>query len=146
VTDYKSGSNFSYQDMKDDPLGAGRHLQLPVYAMAVREFLGADRDIKSQYWFVSTSSRYERKEVPLVDVESRLADVTKQIVAGIKDGVFPAVPGPPGRFGEPRNCRYCDFDKICPSNREAMWERKQEDPLLDVYHDLALKEAEDQDV
>ncbi|MQF67779.1 hypothetical protein FIM07_05005 [SAR202 cluster bacterium AD-802-F09_MRT_200m] len=146
VTDYKSGSNFSYQDMKDDPLGSGRHLQLPVYAMAVREFLGAGRDIKSQYWFVSTSSRYERKEVTLLEVESRLADVTKQIVSGIKSGVFPAVPGPPGRFGEPRNCRYCDFDKICPSNREAMWERKQEDPLLDLYHDLALKDGEDQDV
>ena len=145
VTDYKSGSNFSYQDMRDDPLGAGCHLQLPVYAMAVRDFLGADRDIKSQYWFVSTSSRYERKEVPLVDVESRFADVTKRIVSGIKSGIFPAVPGPPGRFGEPRNCRYCDFDKICPSNREAVWERKQEDPVLDLYHDLALNEAEDQD-
>ena len=145
VTDYKSGSNFSYQDMKDDPLGAGRHLQLPVYAMAVRESLGADVGIKSQYWFVSASSRYERKEVPLVDVESRLADVTKQIVSGIKGGVFPAVPGPPGRFGEPRNCRYCDFDKVCPSNREALWERKQEDPLVDLYHDLTLNKREDQD-
>jgi hypothetical protein len=145
VTDYKSGSNSSYQDMKDDPLGSGRHLQLPVYALAVQDALGSDRNIESQYWFVSTSSRYERKEVQLIDVEGRLIDVTKQITSGIKEGIFPAVPGPSGRFGEPRNCQYCDFEKICPSNREALWERKQDDPLLAVYQGLALEQEEAED-
>ena len=34
VMDYKTGSSRQYEKMKDDPLMAGKRLQLPVYALA----------------------------------------------------------------------------------------------------------------
>ena len=39
----------------------------------------------------------------------------------------------------PRNCAYCDFDRICPSNRERVWERKRSAPGMEPY--LALIEG-----
>ena len=145
ITDYKSGRSTAYRDMKDDPLGGGRHLQLPVYALAVREALGSHRKIDSQYWFVSTAGRFERKVVSLPDVEDQLNKVTSLIVSGIKGGIFPAIPGSPDQSGGPRNCRYCDFDKICPSNRDVLWERKQGDPLLKAYMGLSPDQDESND-
>ena len=145
ITDYKSGRSTAYRDMKDDPLGGGRHLQLPVYALAAREALGSHRKIDSQYWFVSTAGRFERKVVSLPDVEDQLNKVTSLIVSGIKGGIFPATPGSPDQSGRPRNCRYCDFDKICPSNRDVLWERKQGDPLLKAYMGLSPDQDESND-
>ena len=65
------------------------------------------------------------------------------IVEGIRAGVFPANPGASGDRGQPENCRFCDFDSLCPSRRIEIWERKKEDPLLDSYLRLASGEPAD---
>ncbi|MAF39835.1 MAG: hypothetical protein CL696_13320 [Chloroflexi bacterium] len=137
VIDYKSGGTSYYQDMKDDPLAGGRHLQLPVYALAARSGTGGGPDVEACYWFVTARGGFERRTVPLAQVEDRFLGVVEGIASGIGQGLFPANPGPPGRDGKPRNCQYCDFDRICPADRDVLWHRKRGNPELGAYVNLA---------
>jgi RecB family exonuclease len=139
VIDYKSGVTSYYQDMKDDPLAGGRHLQLPVYALAARAGTDGepDADVEACYWFVTARGGFERRTVPLAQVEDRFREVAEGITSGIQQGLFPANPGPPGREGRPRNCQICDFDRICPANREALWARKRGNPEVAPYLNLS---------
>jgi hypothetical protein len=149
VIDYKSGGTSYYQDMKDDSLAGGRHLQLPVYALAARSGVegGSEADVEACYWFVTARGGFERRTVPLAPVEDRFLEVVEGITSGIGQGLFPANPGPPGWEGRPRNCQFCDFDRICPANREALWARKRGNPELVSYLSLAgaadVEEAEE---
>ena len=137
VTDYKTGSPYSYRNMKDDPLDSGRKLQLPIYAMAAKRVMEGLEHAVGGYWFVSTAANFERKIVDLNEVEDRFIDVIGQISAGIQSGLFPANPGPPAQKG-PENCGFCDFDRICPTGRTHLWERKNGDDRLINYNNLKL--------
>ena len=136
VMDYKTGSSQQYKKMKDDPLVAGKRLQLPVYAMAVRETLLPDAALRAEYWFISANGGYTRVPVTLDAIEVQFRDTVQAIVEGVRGGVFPANPGPPG-FGGPENCRHCDFQRICPTNKLALWERKGDAPQAAAYKTLS---------
>lgn len=133
VIDYKSGSPSSYRDMDRDPLAAGRRLQLPIYGLAIRALTKATARIEAQYWFMTSRGNFVRKVAPLHDVEEKFLEVIGTIVDGIQEGVFPAVPGPAGRENRPANCVFCDFDRVCPADRDVLWERKRQDPSLKPY-------------
>ena len=139
VIDYKTGSAAPYREMGGDPLDRGRRLQLPIYALAARLRYPGAREIRAAYWFISARGRFEMKDVALRDVEDRFTETAAMIVSGIRRGVAPAHPGKPGMNQRPRNCAYCDFDRICPSNRERVWERKRSAPGMEPY--LALIEG-----
>jgi ATP-dependent helicase/nuclease subunit B len=132
VIDYKTGSSYSYRDMNDDPLGQGKHLQLPVYAHVVRTTLAPDAAVDAEYWFVSSKGKFERRTVPLNQVEEEFKSMVQTIVAGIREGVFPANPGVPGMDG-PANCTFCDFNRLCPTDRVSQWARKQNSPEATPY-------------
>lgn len=159
VLDYKSGGVSAYRNMDADPLDGGARLQLPVYALAARSVLplphsgsgefsesgggasagvdGQPPDIAAAYWFVSDRGKFERKEFALnSETQGRFGAVVGQIVGGIRQGVFPANPGPAGRDGS-ENCRYCDFQRVCPTDRRRLWERKQGSPQAAPYLALA---------
>ncbi len=138
VIDYKTGSAAPYRRMGDDPLNRGHRLQLPIYALAARRRYPGATEIVGGYWFISARGRFEMKPVALHEVERQFADVAAMIVAGIRRGVVPANPGKPGNRG-PENCTYCDFNRICPSNRERVWERKRSAPGMEPY--IALMEG-----
>jgi len=144
VTDYKTGSPYSYQKMNKDPLDAGRRLQLPIYALAAKRALGETEQAQGSYWFVTAAANYERKVVDLGQVEDRFNEVIEGIATGIQNGLFPANPGPPGRFG-PENCSYCDFDRICPAARASLWDRKKGDTRLDPYTGLSESSDDEED-
>ena len=141
VIDYKTGSANPYKDMRDDPLDRGHRLQLPIYALAARLRYPGAREIRAAYWFISTRSNFDLKDVALQDVEERFTEVAAMIVSGIRRGVVPAHPGKAGNRG-PENCTFCDFDRICPSNRERLWERKRSAPGMGPYTAL-LDSGED---
>ena len=141
VIDYKTGSANPYKDMRDDPLDRGHRLQLPIYALAARLRYPGAHEIRAAYWFTSARGKFEMKQVTLRDVEDRFTEVAAMIVSGIQRGVVPAHPGKPGNRG-PENCTYCDFDRICPSNRERLWERKRSAPGMEPYTAL-LDSGED---
>ena len=136
IMDYKTGSSRQYEKMKDDPLMAGKRLQLPVYALAVRETLPPDAALRAEYWFVSANGGYTRVPVTLDAVEAQFRNAVLAIAEGVRGGVFPANPGPPG-FGGPENCRYCDFQRICPTNKLALWARKGDSTQAAAYKMLS---------
>lgn len=145
VIDYKTGSASPYQEMKTDPLGGGRRLQLPVYALAARSAAGEGAEVEAHYWFVTARGGFERKAVSLAQVERRFLEVVETIAAGIQQGLFPANPGPPGRDGRPQNCQFCDFDRICLTDRELLWMRKRDNPELSPYLNLIGLEGGEED-
>lgn len=142
VIDYKFGSSYPYYDMNKDPLGAGKHLQLPVYALAADEALDHPGNITALYWFASTRGKFERKAVTLADCEKAFFRFVELIASGIGQGLFPANPGTID--GRNENCTYCDFDRICPAGRDLLWERKSSAPELKPYLDLKGINTEDE--
>ncbi|MDO8472292.1 MAG: PD-(D/E)XK nuclease family protein, partial [Dehalococcoidia bacterium] len=135
VIDYKFGSAYPFTDMKDDPLGGGRHLQLPVYGLAARAALGTGAAVEALYWFATAKGGFEQKGVNLAEVECRFRDLTSTITRMIGLGLFPANPGTEDRD----NCKFCDFKRVCPPDRDMAWERKSQAPELKPY--LALSQG-----
>lgn len=164
VLDYKTGGTTEYSNMTNDPVRRGTRLQLPVYALAAQQMLGSGVDVKAAYWFVSSMGKFvTRPQTPvrMDEMQEPFTKVVKVIKAGIRHGLFPAnkagighgedvlFPANPGmsQSTPPENCKYCDFDKICPpeSRRVRTWERKRENDkrLADYLSMAAGDSAED---
>jgi len=133
IVDYKAGSNWSYQDIKQDPLLGGRHVQLALYARALRAALeqqdgpgeAASVEIRAEYRFVSSRGKFER--LPVVstpELDAALDRVVQRVADGVARGVFLPVPGEEDWEGRPRNCAFCAYDRVCSTNRGTAWERK----------------------
>lgn len=137
VVDYKTGRTAPYRGIRDAPLQAGKTLQLPVYALAARSALLPGASIQAEYWFVSASGGYDSIPVRLDEVEEEFRTTVQIIVEGMRGGVFPAVPSPSAGSREMENCRYCDFKRVCPTDRQALWARKSGAPQASPYVKLA---------
>ena len=145
--DYKTGSVSTYGEINKDPVMAGKHVQLALYRRAVLAAIPDLEEVGGAYWFVS--SRGEFKMLPtessLLAADRRLGEVLEGAAQGILAGAFPQVPGNettrPGKFSWD-NCVYCDFDRICPAGRDAVYERKQNAPGYALHTRLAAEPAE----
>jgi ATP-dependent helicase/nuclease subunit B len=137
VFDYKTGG--APRDNPRDELRAGRRLQLPVYALATG---AANADVHAYYWYVGVPGVAGLAGYPLDD--DALADFHKvltTILDGVEGGVFPAYPGDTrgDRTGREtwENCAYCPYDRLCPSAREDLWERKRDHSVVVGFRGLA---------
>jgi RecB family exonuclease len=142
VIDYKSGRASRFSRIANDPVDGGKHLQLPIYAMAVKEWRPEIKSIAAEFWFVMDSAGSKTVGTSLEIAAPRFEEVVDQIVAGIEEGIFPAYPGErsvPSRSGAltQENCAYCPYDRICPGGRAWAWERKSDDPALARFVGLA---------
>jgi len=138
--DYKTGRTDSYKTVDVDPVIAGQALQLALYAEAARRNLGAN-EVEAAYWFISSRGGFAMHGLrkPAGQVSARLNEVLGHIAGGIRAGAFPAVPGEEDEFyGGFANCRWCDYDRVCPSARDQMWLAKHEAPACRPYEALAL--------
>jgi RecB family exonuclease len=129
VFDYKTGSSSRYGSL-DDPIDAGKHIQLAIYTRAVRQALGADVSANAAYWFVSGRGEFKQVELkyPASVVDGRLDDGLRLIARGIASGIFPPVPGSDDYLEDHNsNCRWCPYDSVCPGSRDQDWQRKQDD-------------------
>ncbi len=143
VLDYKTGGTRSYEALKKDPVDAGRHLQLPIYALALQAGLGKGVTVRAAYWFVSARGKFAvlpPEPIEVAQVAERFDAVVGSIAQGIAGGLFRANPGAEDR-GDFANCRWCDFTTLCPSRRDVLWERKQVDPRLQAYLRLQTVEG-----
>ncbi len=136
VLDYKTGGSSSYKGLKDDPIDKGKRLQLAIYSLAARQNLPDAGDVRAAYWFVTSRSNFEMlppEPVNIADdaVDERFAAGMGIIIDGIRGGLFPANPGGIDRWSS--NCTYCDFNSLCPSRRQVLWERKSDDRALRDY-------------
>ena len=148
VVDYKTGRSDPYLGLDDDPIDKGRRLQLGVYSLAARALFPEADSVAAVYWFSTNQGRFRfapAARFNIIDeaVAERFREGVASIVEGINAGVFPANPGPPARYG-PSNCRYCDFDAVCPGRRTDLWERKKSDSVLSGYLELAEPAGEDE--
>ncbi len=140
VIDYKGGSDRPFAKMDEDPLAGGRRLQLPLYARIVAQRLGRSGPRTALYWLTKSN---KLKPIELDDaLDTALEAHVGAALDGIADGLFPGVPG--GTLGWPRltfeNCQYCDFDRVCPTDRQREWDAVSADPKL-VKVDLLLGRA-----
>jgi RecB family exonuclease len=131
VYDYKSGAPFVI-DFDSDPVTSGMHLQLPIYAAAIRQLLSID-EVDAYYWF-TRDGRDPMGTRFGAAADTRVHEVLDTIVSGIEGGLFPAFPGGWNNFfNTHENCRHCDFDRLCTRERGAHWEAKQADPLAEAF-------------
>ena len=70
------------------------------------------------------------------------------VVDGIEDGTFPANPGAEswdrGRWVQ-ANCKWCDYEPVCPTTRGAAWVQLRTKPELRRYVELAEGPADPAD-
>ena len=77
-------------------------LQLPLYAQAAQQMIGAEADVIAGYWFVNPSEDFGWLPLPLDEsVEAETQWTLASICDGIASGVFPAYPRP---SGHPSHC------------------------------------------
>jgi ATP-dependent helicase/nuclease subunit B len=160
VVDYKSGKSDGYKDIAKEPLGRGRHLQLPIYAKGALAAMGASAGVlaggpaaaqesappggrpgvpvRAEYRFVQATAGYDVVPVELTpELDEALSGVLGTLVSTIGSGCFPPRPGVPEFGASYKNCRYCDFDSVCTADRSELWERASADPRMKPYSDLA---------
>jgi RecB family exonuclease len=148
VYDYKTGSSTWYAATDDDPVDAGRALQLPVYALAARAQEGV-ADATACYWFTREEEPDEALlELDLEAAEERFVGVVGTVVDGIAGGCFPGFPGEPAWDHRALRdawsmCKWCDFDRLCPVDRGSLWERVEADPASAPFRALDPSAEED---
>lgn len=141
VVDYKSGKSDGYKDILGEPLGRGTHLQLPIYARAALQVLGFDgtaqRPVRAEYRFVQAAAGYAVIPVELTeDLDIELDQVLTTLVSTIDAGCFPPRPGRVAQGSQYDNCRYCDFDTLCTTDRLELWEQASTADEMRAYTDL----------
>jgi RecB family exonuclease/transposase-like protein len=143
VLDYKTGSSKSYDRIprrggrtpeETDLVDRGRKLQLPIYALAARR--GSGEDTPTTGYFVFPGGGDHGGSID-ADVVERFHAVVDGVVHGIRSGVYPLNPGPYDSWSGYENCRYCAFDRVCPSTRGEQWQHVRDDPAVQEYRDLA---------
>jgi len=139
VFDYKTGlADVSADDLADDPVDGGTRLQLALYALAVRQD-EPQHPVRASYWFTRNAGNDALQGFALdATAEARVRDVLDLVSEEITDGHFPAYPGEDNYVRGPENCRYCDYDELCPRDRVRRLERRREEPAL--YGILSLRE------
>lgn len=131
VVDYKTGRAKTYEGLDEDPVDAGRHLQLAVYALAARALLDESAPVSASYRFLDEGGA--EKSVALdVDLAERTSEVVGIIADSVQAGLFPFNPGE-ARRDSFTNCAYCDFRSVCPPDRDDFWEEASKDPDLASY-------------
>jgi hypothetical protein len=138
VIDYKSGRSNSYAGIShDDPLLAGRMLQLPIYAHAARAYLAPDQPapVHASYWFVLRDPKKPKGYTVDAEVEDVLGETLRVVVGGIDAGLFPPRPPEPG-FQIFTECEYCDPDELGTADTYRAWTRKRYASELADYLEL----------
>jgi hypothetical protein len=137
VIDYKTGRSEYYKDIgsETDPVMGGTKLQLPVYLAAVADAAEA----QALYWFITSAGGFEQKAFANSPANlERYNQTLAAILAGVRSGSFPAIPGEedtrPGRSFE--NCTYCDFTRLCSVRRDDELQSKGQDPDLRIWAEV----------
>ncbi len=145
VVDYKTGSTREYTALnEDEPDQRGRRLQLPIYGLAARAYLGRpEADVRADFWFVTEKGGFERKGYPITPaVLERVRTTLGTIVHGIESGVFASHPSDGNSTSPWVECAACDPDGLGHIELRRAWERKRATKELAPYADLAEPLAE----
>jgi RecB family exonuclease len=146
ITDYKTGGADVAADFAADPVVGGRKVQLAVYSLAVRRRFQETGEpavpVTAAYWFISSKGGFRRIELTdSARSDRRLVEVVSVVKRALQEGAFPQVPGEEREI--PRrppweNCNYCDYNRICPTGRDQLRERKRNQPGADLHDGLLV--------
>jgi len=140
VIDYKTGRPDRFEVIDTDPVDAGRHLQLPIYALAALPLAEeADAPVRAEFRFVGPRPAKNGSfaiSIELTDgVRERLAETVDVLTRTVATGLFPMLAGESEYYGH-ENCRFCEFDKVCPTARGRYEESARTSGLADAYFGL----------
>ena len=125
VRDFKTGRPDAYTSRSTTrtayTVANGRALQLPVYTAAARQ-IHPEADIRASYSFPLSDdpARVGRPYTERDDLE-QFHITLRRILGMARAGTFPATPDGGGEYS---SCRFCDFNRLCPTRRRQIWERK----------------------
>ncbi|HEU5081981.1 MAG TPA: PD-(D/E)XK nuclease family protein [Acidimicrobiales bacterium] len=132
------------EDNGGDPLAGGTKIQLVAYAMAAEQAAGLDLgegpiQAHAYYWFLRPPHTNDVRGYPVDDdLRRRFTRVLGVVADAIGAGRFPARPGPyQYHLGNFEHCAWCEFDDICPRDRDEEWERVRDEPALAAVRGLA---------
>ena len=131
VRDFKTGKPEPYFDgtrgrKADRTLSNGRAMQMPVYVAAARKkYPDPAVQISGSYCFpLADNNTHDVAPYTEGDLKEFHTPLFA-IVDAARRGVFPATPETAGDSDQERgNCTYCDFNRLCPTRRRQVWERK----------------------
>ena len=117
-----------------------------MYAEAVAQRFGGS-PTSSYFWMLSARGDYQLHGGPWEDEHrTRFREVLTAITDGIEAGAFPARPGGYESFWRSHeNCGFCDFDRLCPRDRDEHQLAKADAPELAVLARLLPPEPVDED-
>lgn len=122
------------EDEGGDPLAGGTKVQLVAYAMAAAEdaAVPAGAEVHAWYWFLKPPHTNALVGYPVgPELRDRFRRVLRVLADGIAAGQFPARPGEHQYHrGNFEHCAWCEFDAICPRDRDDEWRRAREHPGL----------------
>ncbi len=141
VVDYKTVKEAKKTEAVLAGIYNGTSLQLPVYALAAKRRFGSV-DATAAYWYLARSSPSRAAEVDLDEVDGWCLEALEVITSGIDEGRFPYQPGESTNWPRPsfENCKWCDFDAICPADRDDISNRQRADPSLATFVELTTRE------
>lgn len=159
VIDYKTGSARDFKALDHgDPVQRGTKLQLPLYGLAARadaalvhggtvgEAVAGEGTaaVRSVYQFPSSNGGFGEHGYDLDEARlERFREVVGTLADGISAGHFPPRPGPWDSFRNTfSNCVYCDFDRLCPAERDEQWRAASQEPELATFVELAERADE----
>jgi RecB family exonuclease len=109
LVDYKTGA----KPPKDNMLGGGDHLQLPLYVLA-EEASGIGVIEEAQYVYPTRKANFATAQFSAEALEERRAEllgVLDRIVEGIRDGFFHVHP----ELRQMGHCDWCPYKRACPA-------------------------------
>jgi hypothetical protein len=101
--------------------------------------------VTAAYWFISSKGGFRRIELTDSELsDRRLVEVVTVVKEALQEGAFPQVPGEEREI--PRrppweNCNYCGYNRICPTGRDHLRERKRDRPGAALHDRLAAGAA-----
>jgi hypothetical protein len=122
-----------------DGLTGGRHLQLPLYALAVERVLKPGFTVeRAAYRFSAAKAKETALELDragLAAAYRELPALLSAMTAAMRGGLFLANPS------DEKKCQYCEFRLACGrgAGLEARFERKKDDPAVQAYFSFAGK-------
>ena len=117
----------------------GRALQLPVYVAAAR-LRYPEADIRASYCFpLSDDPAQEHRPYTESEGLDQFHISLRRILGMARAGTFPATPDGDDEYS---SCRFCDFNRLCPTRRRQIWERKGRlDPAVRCFNALGGQAA-----
>ncbi len=140
IIDYKTGGLSRYAGQHKSPLLHGQLFQLPLYGEVVRrewQTVGLESapTVRCEYQFIE-QPKNAVIEFELEGIEGEFRSNLKTLKSLSDDGLFPPVPGG-FQNGASKNCKYCDFTRVCAAKREEFWQMKRTDVRLAAYVTMA---------